>query len=118
MGRKSSDRPQRLWLDRGSAGDDRERGYHSALVSGGFLDGLQDICRLRQDGFFELGIVGDRRVERGDAPHRRVEMREQLAGDSRRELGAEAARQLIFVGDDDAVGARRPPRRWSASRTA
>ena len=50
---------------------------------------------------------GSRRpgVQRADAPDRRVEVLEQLAGDARGDLGAEAARQLILVRDDDAVGA-------------
>ena len=87
-------------------------------VGGGFPDGLQDVGRLREDGFFELGIVGDRRVERGDAPDRRVEVLKELAGDAGGELGAEAARQLIFVRDDDAVGRGDGRGDRVASRTA
>ena len=56
-------------------------------------------------------MVGDRRVERADAPDRRVEVLEEIARDARRELRAEAARQLVFVRDDDAVGLRARRRR-------
>ena len=49
----------------------------------GLADGFQDVGRLRQDGFLEIGAVGDRNVLRADAPHRRVEVLEQFAGDAR-----------------------------------
>ena len=51
-----------------------------------------------------------------DALDRRIEPREELAGDARGDLGAEPAGDLVFVRDDDAVGAldgvgdRRPSR--------
>ena len=48
------------------------------------LNRLQDIGGLRQDRVFELGVVGDRRIERADASDRRVEILEQLAGDRAR----------------------------------
>ncbi len=60
--------------------------------------------RLREDRFFELWRVGDRRIERADAADGRVEILEQLAGDARRNLCTEPARQLILVRDDHAVG--------------
>ena len=66
---------------------------------------FEDVGRLRQDRFLEVRAVGDRAFERADAADGRVEVLEQLAGDARRDLGAEAARQLILVRDDDAVGA-------------
>ena len=54
-------------------------------------DRLQDVGGARQDHFFEHRRVGDRAVERGHALHRRVEVLEQLLGDARGDLGAEAA---------------------------
>ena len=56
------------------------------------LDGFQNVGRLRQDDFFERRVVGHRRVERGDAADRGVELAEQLAGDASGDLGAETAR--------------------------
>src|SRR5437762_4484957 len=71
-----------------------------------FADRLQDVVRLREDGLLEVGGVRDRRAERADAAHGRVEVLEQLAGDSGGELGAEAAHHLILVRDDDAARTR------------
>ena len=68
------------------------------------LDRLQDVARARQDPLLEDRGIGDRAIERRDALHRRVEVVEQLVGDARGDLGAEAARQLILVRDDDAAG--------------
>ena len=75
------------------------------LVSGSFANRLQHVRRLRQDRFFEVRVVRHRAVQRADALHRRVEVLEQLAADAGRQLGAEAARHLVFVRDDDAVRA-------------
>src|SRR5262245_49146426 len=72
-------------------------------VTSGLQDRLQDIRRLRQDFVFELRVVGHGRVERADAGHRRVEAVEELSCDPRGDLGAEAARELIFVRHDDAA---------------
>src|SRR5438045_4953820 len=78
----------------------------TASVPRRFADRLQDVVRLREDGLLEIGGVRDRRAERADAAHGRVEVLEQLAGDSRGELGAEAAHHLILVRDDDAARTR------------
>ena len=89
-----------------------------ASVAREVLDGLQHVRRLRQDDLFEIRAVGDRGVERGDAADRRVEVFEQLVGDARRQLGAEAAGQLILVRDDRRGWSARPRRRSRPSRTA
>ena len=62
-----------------------------SIISGSFLDRFEDVGRLRQDGFLEVGVVGDRCIERRDPPDWRIEMREQVAGNSRGQLGAESA---------------------------
>src|SRR5439155_6186937 len=74
-------------------------------VSGRLAHGLQDVVRLREDGFFEIRRIRHGTVEGADALDRRVEMLEQFAGNPRRQLGAEAAHHLILVRDDDPVGA-------------
>src|SRR5581483_6978138 len=75
------------------------------LILRGVANGLQDVRRLRQNRFLEVGAIRDRRVERADAGDRRVEVLEQLAGGARGDLRAEAAHQLILVRDDETVGA-------------
>src|SRR5690606_26362486 len=72
-----------------------------ASVRGGLAYRREDVGRLRKDGFFEGGGVGHRRVERRHAQDGRVEELEVVLGDVRRDLGAEAHGQLIFVRDDD-----------------
>src|SRR5215471_15571016 len=76
---------------------------HSPSVADGVFDRLQDVVCLRKDRFFELGCVGNRCIERANAVNRRVEILEQLAGNPCGDLGAETARQLILVRDDDAA---------------
>ena len=75
-----------------------------ASVAGDFEDGFQDVRRLRQDDLFEHRGICDRRVECRDAADRGVEMFEQLIHDSRSQLGAKSARQLILVRDDNPIG--------------
>ena len=82
------------------------------------LDGLQDIRGLRQDDLFQIRAVGNRGVERCDAADGRVEEFEEFVRDPRRQLGTEAAGQLILVRDDDAISAFEPTRRSCPSRTA
>src|ERR1700722_2991739 len=67
----------------------------TALVVRGLDEGGEDVRRLREDLFLEPGTVRDRRVE----------MLEKLAGHSRGNLGAEPARELILVNDDNPVQA-------------
>src|SRR6185503_8487424 len=64
-------------------------------ISGSIADGLQDVGRLRQDRFLEIGVVRHRRVARADAPDRRIQVLEELAGNPRRDFAAEAAHHLI-----------------------
>ena len=73
-------------------------------VTGDVLNGLQDVGRLRQDDFFQHRRIRDRGIQCRDPPHRSIEVLEQLIDNAGGELGAEAARQLIFVRDDDSVG--------------
>ena len=78
------------------------RAWRASAVSvpRGFADGLQHVRRtaagslLRGPGCRRPGVF-----ERADAPDRRVEVLEQLAGDPGGDLGAEAAHHLIFVRD-------------------
>src|SRR2546428_11699276 len=74
-------------------------------VAGRLAYGLQDVVRLREDGFFEVRAIRHRTVEGADALDGRVEMLEQLAGNPRGQLGAEAAHHLILICDDDTIGA-------------
>src|SRR5262252_691341 len=73
------------------------------LISHDLLDRLQHVGGLREDFLLEIRMVRDGRVERRDAANRRVEVLEELVGDARGDLGAESARQLVLVRDDDAV---------------
>ena len=69
--------------------------------------------RLRDRGEYATGV--------SSAPTRRIgasRCSKSSLGDSRGDLGAEAARQLILVRDDDAVRPRRRARRSPPSRTA
>src|SRR6185503_14061361 len=75
----------------------------ATLVSRKLLDRCQNIRRLRQDLFFEIGAVGDRAIERGNALHRRIEELEQLVADTRGDFGAESAGQRVLVSHDDPV---------------
>src|SRR5262245_56774972 len=72
-------------------------------ISGGIADGLQDIGRLRQDRFLEIGVVRHRRAARADAPDGRIQVLEELAGYPRSDLATKAAHQLILVRDHDTV---------------
>src|ERR671934_1644844 len=73
----------------------------SRSVAGGFADRLQDVVRLRQDRFLEVGTVRDRHVSGADTSYGRVEMLEELARHARGDFGAEAAHHLIFVRDHE-----------------
>src|SRR2546423_8009993 len=72
-----------------------------SLVAVQFRDGAVNVLGLREYGVFELGRVGDEGVEGGDSAHRRVEPLEKFFGDTRRDLGPEAVRARVLVGDDD-----------------
>ncbi len=74
------------------------------------------VVHLREDGVFELRGVGDEGVERGDAADGRVEVLEQLVGDARGDLGAEAVRARVLVRDDEPAGLASRSRR-SASQS-
>src|SRR4029078_9716622 len=50
----------------------------TALVPANVPDGEQHVGRLRQDFLFEIRRVGDRAVERRDAPDGRVQVMEEL----------------------------------------
>src|SRR4051794_32166117 len=73
------------------------------LVSVQLRDGAVHVFDLGEYSVFELRSVGDEGVERGDAPDGRVEVFEQLFGDARGQLRAEAVRARVLVGDDDLV---------------
>ena len=74
------------------------------LVRGNLLDRSEQVFGLRQDHFLELGRVCDGRIHRANASDGRIQILEQIFGNARGDLGAEAARQLIFVRDDHAAG--------------
>src|SRR4051812_30311866 len=69
-------------------------------VSCDVANGFEHVASLRQDGFLEVRIVGDRNVLRGDPLDRGIEVLEQMLRDARGKLGAEPAGQLIFMRDD------------------
>src|SRR5512133_822598 len=62
-------------------------GRPSVLEQGAQVAG--DVVDLREHRVLERRLVGDRRVERGEAPDGRVEILEALVRDPRRDLGAE-----------------------------
>src|SRR5258706_6552050 len=74
------------------------------LILRQILNGFEDVRRLREDDLLEVGVVGDRCVERGDPAHGSVQVLEELVADARGQLGAESARELILVRHDHAVG--------------
>src|SRR5690242_10118250 len=80
-----------------SESDNRRIGVMRAppSVPGDLADGLQHVAGLRQNGLFEIRVVGDRNVLRGDPLDRGVEVLEEMLRDPRGELGAESTRQLV-----------------------
>src|SRR5687768_8370337 len=72
-----------------------QREARRRLIRREIADGVENIRRARQDRFLENRRVGHRTIERGHAFDRRVEILEQLVGDARRDLGAEAAGELV-----------------------
>jgi len=73
-------------------------------VAGRFENGREHMRRAWQDDFLEIRVVGHRRVHRSDALDGRIEVPEEVRCDACRQFRAEAARQLVLVCDDDAIG--------------
>src|SRR3989442_1303145 len=91
-------------------GDPRGPGRAAARLEGAQLaHRLREVFRLGQDEVFEIGRVADERIGGGHALHRGVEPGEGLVGHARRDIGAVAPRQRVFVRNEDLV--RLPDRR-------
>jgi len=75
-GSGSRRRPPTAGLPDAITADLKVRTTSDPLEPGDVLDGFENVGGLREDGFFELGGVGDRSIQRPDAPDRRVEIRE------------------------------------------
>jgi hypothetical protein len=52
------------------------------LVLRQLFHGLEQVCGLRQDGIFQVRVVGDEDVHGGNPPNRGIKMLEELVGDS------------------------------------
>src|SRR5262245_55943365 len=77
----------------------------SGSIVRSFADGGKDVRRLRKNRVLQIGRIRNRRVESTNSSDWSIEIFEEFSSDTRGDLRAKAARQLILVSDDHAIDA-------------